>query len=152
MTGNRTACKGGRWRTAWVAVALGATALLPAAAPASAPDDEPVVLAIVNEMPEPLRCTVLFAHFVSKEIGTIAASAEISLSMFRQKTDGALWIPRTDGRRMMIETVECGAAALWAETRGQFPLLPVRAGREVRYHSSCRRSGGAICTDPAPTR
>lgn len=165
MSGNWTACKGPR-RTAdraasnpavrrlcaWAAVALITPALLSCAVRAGGPDEDAVTLSVANETREPLRCTVLFAHFVSKDVGIIAPRAEVSLSMVRQGNDGALWIPRADGRKMMIETIDCGAAALSAETRGQVPLLSVRASRHLRYHSACRRSGAVICTDPVPAQ
>ncbi len=165
MTGNWTACKGPRRPAdraasnpvvrrlcAWAAVALIAAALLSCAARAGAADEDAVTLSITNESLEPLRCTIVFAHFVSKDVGTIAPRAEVSLLMFRQKNDGALWIPRADGRKMMIETIDCGAAALSAETRGQVPLLSVRASHHLRYHSACRWSGAVVCADPVPAQ
>ncbi len=127
-------------------------ALLPGAGQAGGADEDAVTLSIANASPEPLRCTILFAHFVSKDIGTIAPRAEVSLSMFRQKNDGTLWIPRADGRKMMIETIDCGAAALSAETRGQVPLLSMRSSHHLRYHSACRRSGAVVCADPVPAQ
>jgi hypothetical protein len=159
MSGNWTACKGPRRLAdraacnpvvrrfrAWTAVAVIAAVLPSCAARAG----DTVTLSVANETREPLRCTVLFAHFVSQDLGTIAPRAEVSLSMFRQGNDGALWIPRADGRRMMIETIDCGVAA--AETRGQVPLLSVRGSRHLRYHSACRRSGAVVCTDPVPVQ
>jgi len=72
--------------------------------------------------------------------------------MSRQDGDGALWIARADGRRMMIETIDCGVAARWAATRGQISLLPARAGHDARYGTTCRLKGAVICEDPAPRR
>ncbi len=134
---------------AWAAVAFITAALPSCPVRAGGPDEDAVTLSVANETREPLRCTVLFAHFVSRDLGAIAPRAEVSLSMFRQGNDGALWIPRADGRRMMIETIDCGAAA---EMRGQVPLLSVHASRHLRYHSACRRSGAVVCTDPVPVQ
>jgi len=150
MTENPTACKGRRRPIGWAAIALVAVALLPGVGRAGGPDEEAVTLSIANESPQPLRCTVLFAHFVSKDVGTIAPRAEVALSMFRRKNDGALWIPRADGRRMMIETIDC--AALSAEMHGQVPLLSVRASHHLRYRSSCRQSSTLVCADPVPAQ
>ena len=97
-----------------------------------------------------MRCQILFAHFVVTEAGTIPPGGDLSIAMSRQDSDGALWIPRADGRRMMIETIDCGAATRWAETRGQISLLPARAGREARYGARCRLNGTVACDDPAP--
>ncbi len=97
-----------------------------------------------------MRCMILFAHFVATDTGTIRPNGELSIAMFRQGGDGALWIPRADGRRMMIETIDCGSALRWAETRGQISLLPARAGRDGRYGARCRLSGSVACDDPAP--
>ena len=163
MTGNWTACKGPRrpadWAAsnpvvrrlcAWAAVALIAAALLSCAARADAPDEDAVTLSIANESPEPLRCTILFAHFVVTDVGTILPSADLSIAIFRQDGDGALWIPRADGRRMMIETIDCGSTSRWAQTRGQISLLPARAGRDARYSAHCRLDGTVVCDDPTP--
>jgi hypothetical protein len=133
-----------------MAIALVVAALLPFVARAGGSGDQPVMLSIANEGPGPLRCLVMFAHFVTTDVGTVAPGAEVSISMSRQNSDGALWIARADGRKMMIETIECGAAARWAETRGQVSLLPLRAGHDQRYHSRCRGGSAEFCADPRP--
>src|SRR5262245_4271226 len=99
MTGNWTACKGRRQPVGFAAIVLVGAALLAGIGQAGGSEDDAVTLSIANESPEPLRCTILFAHFVSKDVGTIAPRAEVSLSIFRQKDGGALWIPRADGRK-----------------------------------------------------
>ncbi len=127
------------------AIALVAVALLPGAGQTGGTDEDAVTLSIANESREPLRCMILFAHFVVTDVGPIPPSADLSITMFRQDGDGALWIPRADGRRMMIETIDCGSASRWAETRGQISLLPARAGRDMHYSSSCRLNGTVVC-------
>ena len=113
-------------------------------------DAQPVTLSIANAGAEPMRCLILFAHWVTTEAGTIRPDGELEIAMFRQGRDGALFIPRADGRRMMIETIACGGAARWAETRGQIPLLPARAGRDAGYRTTCRLGGAVVCADPTP--
>ena len=122
----------------WSALAIiTALALASPLSPAwAAEPDAQVTLSITNEAQEPLRCQIMFAHFVVTEAGTIPPAGKLAIALSRQDSDGALWIARADGRRMMIETIECGAAARWAETRGQIPLLPARAGRESRYDTT----------------
>ena len=138
------------WSAVAIMTALASVSPLPPSR-AGAPDAQPVTLSIANESREPLRCLIMFAHFVVAEAGTIAPGGKLAITLSRQDSDGALWIARADGRRMMIETIDCGAAARWAATRGQIPLLPARAGREARYGTTCRLGGTVVCEDPALT-
>jgi hypothetical protein len=131
--------------------AMLALALPSAPARAAATQSHDVTLSIANGAAEPMRCQILFAHFVVIDAGTIAPGGDLAIAMSRQDSDGALWIARADGRRMMIETIACGAASRWAATRGQVPLLPARAGREARYGTTCRLGGAVVCEDPVPT-
>jgi hypothetical protein len=153
MPAEASACKAAppalRPRTVAVSALL-ALALALSPARAAAPDSHHVTLSIANDGDEPIRCLILFAHWVVTEAGTIPPGGALAVAMSRQDSDGALWIARADGRRMMIETVQCGAASGWAETRGQIPLLPARAGRDAAYRTTCRLGGTVVCTDPAP--
>lgn len=132
-----------------ITVLASASSLLPARA--VEPDAQEVTLLIANESKEPLRCQIMFAHFVVTEAGTVPPGGNLAIALSRQDSDGALWIARADGRRMMIETIDCGAASRWAATRGQIPLLPARAGRESRYGTTCRLGDAVLCEAPAPT-
>jgi len=153
MLAKASACKAAppalRLRAAAVSALLALTLPL-SPARAAAPDSHDVTLSIANDGDEPIRCLILFAHWVVTEAGTIPPGGALAVAMSRQDSDGALWIARADGRRMMIETVQCGAAARWAETRGQIPLLPARAGRDAAYRTTCRLGGTVVCADPAP--
>ena len=113
-------------------------------------DSRGVRLSISNQSGEPMRCLIMFAHFVVTEAGTVVPGGDLAIAMSRQDSDGALWMPRADGRRMMIETIDCGLASRWAETRGPIPLLAARAGRDAVYGTTCRLDGAVVCTDPAP--
>lgn len=148
MLAKAGACKAALLASRLCAAAVSALPLPPVRA--GAPDSHPVTLSIANEGDEPIRCLILFAHWVVTEAGTIPPGGELAVAMSRQDSDGALWIARADGRRMMIETVACGAAARWGETRGQISLLPARAGRDAGYRSTCRLDGILLCADPAP--
>src|SRR5262249_27216515 len=112
---------------------------------AAGPEEQAVTLSIANDGGGPLRCKILFAPFVVIDVGTIAPSDHLSVAMFRPDGDGAPWLSRGDGRRMMIETIECGSPSRWGETRGQISLLPARAGRELRYSARCRLTGTVVC-------
>jgi hypothetical protein len=137
-------------RSALAAVAALALASLLLPAQAAAPDAQEVTLSIRNEGREPLRCMILFAHFVATDAGTVPPGGDLAIALSRQDSDGALWIARADGRRMMIETIDCGAVSQWGKTRGQISLLPARGGRHARYGTTCRLHGSVICDDPAP--
>ncbi|HUL04939.1 MAG TPA: hypothetical protein VLV76_01310 [Candidatus Acidoferrum sp.] len=153
MIAKASACKaappGGRLSALVVSAVLAwASPSLPLGA--AGPDSHDVALSIANAGGEPLRCQILFAHFVVTEAGIVPPGGDLAIAMSRQDSDGALWIARADGRRMMIETIECAAAARWAGTRGQIPLLPARAGRDARYATLCRLHGAVVCEDLKP--
>jgi hypothetical protein len=112
----------------------------------SAAPDDAVTLRIANDGAEPLRCAVLFGHWVTLELGVIDVGASQALAMKRDAGDGSLYVLREDGRKMMIENVVCGADRSWTETRGQIPLLPVRAGRDRAPWISCRIDDRLTCT------
>ena len=131
-----------------VAALVLASSLVPVRA--AAPDSHDVTLSISNAGREPLRCMIMFAHWVVTEAGTIPPGGALAVAMSRQDSDGALWIARADGRRMMIETIDCGALAQWGKTRGQISLLPARAGRHARYGTTCRLRDSVICDELAP--
>jgi len=153
MIAKASACKaappGGRLSALVVSAVLAwASPSLPLGA--AGPDSHGVTLSVANAGGEPLRCQILFAHFVVTDAGAVPPGGKLVIAMSRQDTDGALWIARADGRRMMIETIACGAAARWAETRRQIPLLPARAGREARYDTTCRLQAALACEDLKP--
>ena len=131
----------------WSALAIGTVLVLAPLLPARAAAPE-VTLSIANASSETLSCQIMFAHFVVTDAGTVPPGGTLTIALSRQDSDGALWIARADGRRMMIETIECGAAARWAKTRGQVPLLPARAGRDARYGTTCRLRDSVTCDDP----
>lgn len=117
-------------------------------APARAADPA-VDLSIVNAGPGALRCLILFGHWVTQDIGPIAPGARMRISMRRGEPPGALYIPRFDGRKMMIENILCGAAADWAATSDQIPLQPVRAATAGRFQTSCQLAAKVACSMPA---
>ncbi len=112
--------------------------------------DDRVTLAIANDGAEALRCTILFGHWVEQGIGKIAAGDVVEVAMWRQRSDGALYVPRADGRRMMIENMVCGPLSGWWERRADIPLLTLRASAARRFASSCRMETRARCDGPAP--
>jgi hypothetical protein len=110
--------------------------------------DAAVTLRIDNDGAQALRCVLLFGHWVTLELGIIDAGASHALAMMRDAGDGALYVFRGDGRKLMIENVVCGADRAWTETLGQVPLLPVRDSREREWRTSCRIDERLNCTLP----
>jgi hypothetical protein len=118
-------------------------------APGTPPDDEAVVLSLRNDSGEPLRCRILFGHWVEQDLGHIAPGTERELALRRQRSDGALFLPRdSDGRRMMIENLVCGPSQGWWERRADISLVPLRAGAEPHFVTSCVVTDRVHCPVP----
>ena len=113
--------------------------------------DAGVELVIANAGDQPLRCMILFGHWVTQDVGPIAAGGSATVSMWRGQPPGALYIPRFDGRKMMIENLICGSDADWAETYDQVPMQTVRDGAAARLRTDCRLAGKVACTPPFVT-
>lgn len=138
---------------AWIGFGLmlaGLAACSPQRWATSAPETVEVGLSIANEGATPLRCTILFGHWVEQGIGTVMPGDRLDVVMRRQRSDGALFVPRDDGRRMMVENLICGPMTGWWERRADIALLPVRASGQTRFDVACRMGSRALCTDPAP--
>ena len=71
--------------------------------------DSTVTLSIKNDDTQSLRCTVVFAHWVTTDVGPIASGETATVAMTHGPQPGALHIARFDGRPMMIENIICGA-------------------------------------------
>ena len=98
-----------------------------------------------NDGGTPMRCLLMLAHWVTRDLPVLQAGAETTVTMRRQPEDGALYLPRADGRRMMVETLVCGEDARWGETRGDVPLQPLRQGA-ARLFAACRIGPRLRCT------
>jgi len=125
---------------------LSALALLLAAASASA---STVTLSIKNDDPRSLRCTVVFAHWVTVNVDPIASGGTATVAMTRGPEPGALHIARFDGRPMMIENIVCGTEQDWSNSFDQVPLTQVREGATSTYQIECRAEPRVVCA-PSP--
>jgi len=113
--------------------------------------DPAVALSIRNDGPVALRCMILFGHWITQDVGPILPWASANVSMWRGQPAGALYIPRFDGRKMMIENLVCGSDAAWAETYDQIPLLPLRDSAAGGFRTACRPAGRIACSAPVVT-
>lgn len=130
--------------------AMGLLALLLAAAGCHANEDHRLSLWLVNAGAQPLHCRIMFGHWVDRDLGELSAEAAVEIEMMQAARDGALYIPRADGQRlMMIENIVCGRAGNWMATLGQVDLAPLRADRLTSVTAHCAApadSGRVACT------
>ena len=115
--------------------------LFAASAPAST-----VTLSIKNDDTHPLRCMVVFAHWVTTDVGPIASGNAATVAMTRGPQPGALQIARFDGRPMMIENIVCGTEQDWSNSFDQLPLAQVRDSTTSTYQIGCRAAPRIVCT------
>jgi hypothetical protein len=105
--------------------------------------DRPVSLALANAGTEPLRCRLMFGHWVDRDLGALAAGASTTLAMTQAAGDGALYVLRADGeRKMMVETIQCAPSGDWMQTFGQVDFAPIRSRRAQAIEASCAAPAG----------
>ena len=105
---------------------------------ASDAQDRAVTLSLANARPEPLRCRLMFGHWVDRDLGVLAPGASTNVAMTQAASDGALYVLRADGeRKMMIETIQCAQSGDWMETFGQVDFAPIRSRRTQAIEASC---------------
>lgn len=110
---------------------------------ASNAQDRPVTLALANAGIEPLRCRLMFGHWVDRDLGALAPGASTTLAMTQAAGDGALYVLRADGeRKMMIETIQCAPSGDWMQTFGQVDFAPIRSRRAQAIEASCAAPAG----------
>ncbi len=110
---------------------------------ASDAQDRTVTLALANAGQQPLRCRLMFGHWVDRDLGEIAPGAATELAMTQAARDGALYILRADGaRKMMVETIQCAQAGDWMRNFGQVDFAPIRSRRAQAIEASCAAPAG----------
>jgi len=114
-----------------------------------AAEDVKTVLTIRNDSSEPLKCVILFGHWVTSDIADIAPGQGRQVDIMRASKDGALYVPRFDGRHMMIERIACGRVENWWESTGDIPLSLLREKAEPVTETHCQLGKRADCTVPA---
>lgn len=137
--------KAGRLAQAILCFALSSCAQQPAAT-----DDHAVSLSLANAGTEPLRCHVMFGHWVDRDLGELAPGAAATIAMMQSAQDGALYVLRSDGqRRMMIEVIQCARPGQWMQSVGQVDLAPMRSRPVHAAEASCaapQGGGRTACT------
>lgn len=102
-------------------------------------------LVVENSGGEVLRCTLVLAHFITKDLGEIAPGTAVSVSLERQAADGVLAAGRHKGEPMLVENLLCGASSDWQGTAADLPLLQLRRDERTHYHLRCRAGGRVDC-------
>jgi hypothetical protein len=110
--------------------------------------DAPVRLSITNDGTQPFRCLIVFGHWVTMDVGLMKAGEMQTIPMMRGSPKGALYIPRFDGRQMMIENVICGTEAAWSDSLEQVLLMPIRDGTGSAYRTKCQTGRRITCSAP----
>ena len=114
--------------------------------------DPTVHVQLANAGAAPLRCRIMFGHWVNRDLGTLAPGAETGFDMQQSPKDGALYIMRADGqRRMMIENLFCVRDGGPQATEGQVDLAPARSARPREIMATCAMptAGGRVDCGPA---
>lgn len=131
-----------------IALSVAFLCLAVVARTASAATDLKTTLSIRNDSSEPLKCVILYGHWITTDIAEIAPGKAQRVDIMRAAKDGALYIPRFDGRHMMIERIACGRVDSWWESSGDIPLLPLRETAEATSETHCRLAARANCSVP----
>lgn len=96
-----------------------------------------------NDGAEPLRCQLIFGHWVERPLGEIAPGASVRLDLMRAAADGGLYVWRPDGeRKMMVENVICGRLEDWRDSLGQVDLTPLRQRAVADAKARCAAPAG----------
>jgi hypothetical protein len=115
----------------------------------SDPHDRPVSMMLTNAGNEPLRCRLMYGHWVDRDLGVLAPGTATELMITQAVSDGALYVMRADGeRKMMIETIQCAPSRDWMETFGQVDFAPIRSRRAQAIEASCAApaaGGRTVC-------
>ena len=111
--------------------------------------DAPLAVSLHNGGPVPLRCQLIFGHWVERDLGQIAPGADVRMDLMRAGEDGGIYVMRPDGKKkMMVENVICGRADNWQPTLGRLDFTPLRqrAAQAADAHCAAPADGGrAAC-------
>lgn len=115
---------------------------------AQSAEDRSIRLLIRNAASQPLKCVILFGHWVTLDVDIIAPGEQGAVTLQRAEKDGALYIPRFDGRKMMVERIACGRTDSWWETIGDVPLMPLREKGADHARTVCQSATRISCSSP----
>lgn len=106
--------------------------------------DTPLTINLTNTGAEPLRCQLIYGHWVERGLGEVAPGTSVKIEVMRAAKDGGLYNMRPDGKMaMMVENVICGRLEGWKESLGQVDLDQLRRHPAARVEASCAAPTGA---------
>jgi hypothetical protein len=106
--------------------------------------DTPLTIKLTNTGAEPLRCQLIYGHWVERGLGEVAPGASVQIEVMRAARDGGLYNMRPDGKKaMMVENVICGRLEGWKESLGQIDLDTLRRRPAAMAAAGCAAPTGA---------
>ncbi len=106
--------------------------------------DTELTINLRNSGAEPLRCQLIYGHWVERGLGEIAPDSLVKIELMRAAEDGGLYNMRPDGqKKMMVENVICGRLDGWKESLGQMDFNELRRRAASHVEASCAAPTGA---------
>jgi hypothetical protein len=113
--------------------------------------DPTVHVTLSNSGPTPLRCRIMFGHWVNRDLGILTPGNDTGFDVRQSPKDGALYIMRSDGqRRMMIQNLYCAVGGGPQSTEEQVDLAPARASRPSAIVARCAMQPGGSRVECPP--
>ena len=112
---------------------------------AAGQDRTPVVLQIANDSGRGLRCQLILAHFMTRDLKLAAPGGAIAVDLLRETETGTLLRSDVDGRLVPVENVLCGVDSDWVTTRNDLDLTDLREGGARRLRIDCSARNGLSC-------
>jgi len=119
--------------------------LLTACAPVATEPPE-VTLSLANAGTEPLRCQVIYAHWVTGDLPLLQAGSSVELEVRRDPATREVFVPRpADGRPLMLEEILCGLDRDWSSSLTHVDLEAIKLGENDAFHLTCRSAARVVC-------
>lgn len=100
--------------------------------------DHHVIFQLTNGGSETLRCKIVYAHWVERDLGLIHSDLTLNIALRQQSADHAFFIYREDmQRRLMIENIVCGHEKDWKDSLGQIDLARLRQKNVTYFDVTC---------------
>jgi len=128
-------------------ILLGLGLILTVASPGAIAANETatdVRLVIENTAKQPIRCVAIVAHFLTKDIGTIAVNEKQTIG-FELYKDGSLAQGSFKGKAVFIENLRCGANVNWTNTSADIPLDLLREDDADTVTAHCTIADRVTC-------
>ena len=105
----------------------------------------PIAVTVQNGSERPVRCLLVFAHWTTMDLPVLWPGGSASVQLYRAP-DRALFLPRPqDGRPMMLEGLQCGYDAGWADSLVRLDWTWPMFSQEVRFTVSCSPGARLSC-------